>query len=318
MADEATEHLTDEVEEAIQPVSTIQKEPGLALTHHLSWFLFLANVVVTYIAAYTDVFGMKTEDAIKKHQTILTPHPNSFHIWIGIFLSELLFIIALLSKWFRFSEGVLQIKPWWILACILQIAWTVAIVLDLPVLIIMPLAVSNAMVLLLLIMRAEVLGKRTFLEYWLLRFPFSLHAGYMMCLSLVWVNTLMQQRQLEKDSSPGVVISTSMMAITSILSVTIVLAIAVPRPDGFFSFGVAWATFWISEELRDPSRLRDVMKREFISEDVIRAFGDALFGVTFLCVCLAINAILLRVFVLCFKRKVVGLPDLMVDEHSMQ
>merc|ERR1712061_616252 len=103
------------------------------------------------------------------------------------------------------------------------------------------------MVLILIIGIVENTGKWTICEYWVLRAPFSIHAGYMLCECIVYVNVLMQIA--ESSLEEGVLVGTSMTGITAVLTIMTVIAMAIPRPDGLFCLAVSWNYFWVFREL---------------------------------------------------------------------
>merc|ERR1740123_891604 len=92
--------------------------------------------------------------------------------------------------------------------------------------------IVNFMVLMLIIGIVESTGKGNFFEFWVLRAPFSIHAGHMLCECMVYVNVLMQIA--DSSLEEGVLVGTSMTAVTAILTIITPRSMAVPRPDGFF------------------------------------------------------------------------------------
>merc|ERR1712151_749014 len=129
----------------------------------------------------------------------------------------------------------------------------------------------NFAILMLIIGIVESDGKRTFFEYWVLRAPFSVHAGYMMCQSVVYINVLMQIADASLEE--GVLVGTTMTGITAILTIMAVIAMAVPRPDGFFCLAVCWNYFWVSRELTVGTiKFREIVDETQVSNAVLRSF----------------------------------------------
>merc|ERR1712151_171686 len=139
----------------------------------------------------------------------------------------------------------------------------------------------NFAILMLIIGIVESDGKRTFFEYWVLRAPFSVHAGYMMCQSVVYINVLMQIADASLEE--GVLVGTSMTGITAILTIMSVIAMAVPRPDGWFCLAVSWNFFWVYRELTVGTiKLRLVVPESAVSNEILVAFEYATGSIFFI------------------------------------
>merc|ERR1711920_158481 len=137
-------------------------------------------------------------------------------------------------------------------------------------------------------------GKRSFVEYWVLRAPFSVHAGFLMCESMVYVNVLMQIA--ESSLEEGVLVGTTMTAITAVLTIMTVVAMAVPRPDGWFCLAVCWNYFWVYRELTvGTTKFRLVVDESMVSNEVLVAFEYTAGSIFFIALCMGLLAFGLRV-----------------------
>merc|ERR1719330_375744 len=154
--------------------------------------------------------------------------------------------------------------------------------------------IVNFVVLMLIIGIVESTGKGNFFEFWILRAPFSIHAGHMLCESIVYVNVLMQVA--ESSLEEGVLVGTSMTGITAILTITTVVAMAVPRPDGFFCLAVSWNYFWVYRELTVGTiKFRAVVPESMVSNEILKAFEYTAGSLFFIALCMAVLSGGLRV-----------------------
>lgn len=294
------------------------ERPGVSMANTLNGLLFIAGVVVVVISQFTTWLGGRMlSAAMAAVATILsTKHEtwdNSFLVWCAIWFFEFIFVIAQFTC-YRDHKIVKAISFWWIIQCSLQIAYFVLLMFDfgLPIWITAGMLIGNFVILMLIIGIVENSGKFTFLEFWCLRAPFSLHAGYLMCESIAWLNILLQVRS---DNTEGVVIATSMTGVTAILTLTTVLAMAVPRPDFLFCAGVAYTYYWVASELycENPAmpdtcytniRASANLGTDVVSDATLQAFQYAALSICFIAGCLTLLAFGLRVQGFCQRGRV--------------
>lgn len=289
----------------LRPDDDLNAKPTLGMGNYLNAGLFFAATGVLYAAEFTEWFGDRLSKVTQEHQTILSARMETwdsvFLIWHAITVFELFFVLIQLTPGGRSHDLVKRITPWWVLSCSLQIAWVIVIMQRAPLFIPTAIVAGNFTALLILIGRVEVAGKMTFLDFWGLRAPFSIHAGYLWCQCLVYVNAMLQENQDNKD---GVVIGTSVTGMTAILTITTVLSMAVPRPDGLFCAGVAWYFWWVYQELSHASPdmpLRLKLTPEEVSDETLAAFAYAAGSISFIAGCETVLSFGLRV-ASCFQK----------------
>jgi len=99
---------------------------------------------------------------------------------------------------------------------------------------------------------ADQLKDTTVSEFWLLRAPFSLHAGWIVAASAVNANVLADSRLA--DASTLLALAVTSFGI--ILTVAALVSVAWPKPDAIICFVAAWALAGVSAELNDPINLQ--------------------------------------------------------------
>jgi len=279
----------------------------------LNIVIFILNIAIFYTAEFTKLFGKNLDEADDTYKTILTPKhtgpgKDTFLIWHVIFAWQLIFVMVQILPAYREEELVRKITPWWIMVNVTQLAWTLALALSASAggvdtrVVVGGLVMLNFVFIMVLISTIEMRGvrKATFyldprpiIENWLLRVPFSIHAGYLMCLSIMYLNSMLQLNP--KNISDGPLIATSMTGITAVLSLTAVFTMAVPRPDGFFPLGVLWFFYQVANELSAPNALREQgVTEKDVSKETIEAFRLAALTVAYTAGCFSALAFMLR------------------------
>lgn len=169
-------------------------QPAIARINYLNAVAYVANVVVTYAVGAAD--SSHSNAAISaKYQTIVTPAGWAFAIWGVIFISQLIWAVAQLRPAFRASPLVIGGVGWYYLGvAAAQIAWTLLFSFEL-------ISLSLVAMLLVLFFLDMIVGSQckfvklggavTSQDYWILRFPFEIHAGWIIAASLVNINLVL-------------------------------------------------------------------------------------------------------------------------------
>merc|ERR1719183_2224708 len=88
---------------------------------------FCVNIFFTYAGGIATLFGGKTNSQVSKEYTaIVTPAGWAFSIWSIIFIGEGIFTVWQLLPAQRESRVLKAIGYWWVIACGIQSAWTLA------------------------------------------------------------------------------------------------------------------------------------------------------------------------------------------------
>ena len=211
---------------------------------------YLLNCFVTYTVGTSGRFPTNAELS-EKYQTIVTPAGYAFAIWGIIFTSQLIWALAQVAvPSYRSKELVVEgVGRSYLWVCIAQVLWTICFTTE-------HLTLSLAAMVGILIPLVQILFKSKNLEaetvgqYFLLKFPFQIHAGWIMAATLVNWN---------------VVVVGTLQASATVQSVSGIASLIGLAAAGFYftllqtvyviPFVLAWAAFAIHKELGNPKDL---------------------------------------------------------------
>lgn len=216
---------------------------------------YIINAFITY-SSILGWYGETNTVVSRRYQTLITPKGTAFSIWGLIFIWEGIFAVGQIFPRFRGSPLVPTIAVWWTGTCIFQVLWSIAFAQERilrSVLYMFGILLS----LLGLMWRADTfICDTTIGEYWLLRAPFSVHAGWILAASAVNANVLADRLQADIPT----LLCLAIVSLAVILATATLYAVAYPAPDIILCLVVAWALFWVAEELKDPKLLLDPTK----------------------------------------------------------
>lgn len=164
-------------------------QQSLQKLNYLNVVAYLLNVLVTYGVGVSGRFPTNNELSIK-YQTLVTPAGFAFSIWGIIFTSELVWTVAQLLPRYRSKDIVLQGVGFnYVYACLAQISWTLCFTTEYIFLSLISM-VSILVPLVLILTKTSRVSVGSTGEYWLLKFPFEIHAAWIMAATLVNTNVL--------------------------------------------------------------------------------------------------------------------------------
>ena len=125
-------------------------------------------------------------------------------------------------------------------------------------------------------------------EFWMLRFPFEIHCGWITAASFLNLNVLF----VSYDAAVYVQLAVGIvsLAVLHAISVWVLLGIR-SKPKYTIAAVLAWASFWIYMELQDP---KDSIVERFGDKDGIIVPGVSL--AAFIVACTIIVQIMFRMF----------------------
>lgn len=218
---------------------------------------YVLNAVVVFGAP---AFGLQDNATMSmKYQTLVTPAGYAFAIWGIIFTGELVWTIAQCLPAYRSSELVTKGVGYnFVCACIAQAVWTVFFGLEkisLSLVAMIVILIPLGMILnTISAMSADSIGR-----YWLLKFPFEIHAAWIMAATLVNINvTLVAFAASSKLQT--------MVGWSSLVVVIPVGLFYVMKRTWVVPSVLAWATAAIANELSSP---KDMIVSNF-SETTIK------------------------------------------------
>eukprot|EP00563_Minutocellus_polymorphus_P017414 CAMPEP_0197719548 /NCGR_PEP_ID=MMETSP1434-20131217/3259_1 /TAXON_ID=265543 /ORGANISM="Minutocellus polymorphus, Strain CCMP3303" /LENGTH=391 /DNA_ID=CAMNT_0043304305 /DNA_START=32 /DNA_END=1207 /DNA_ORIENTATION=+ len=225
----------------------------LSLRNGLNLLAFGANVFIHYGIGVWGLNGIlpTISEVTDTHRTLITPVDWTHWIWAVIYALEFVFVVAQLFPSYRSRPVVLQgVGYFFVYSCLAQIAWTMFF--------------SFCMFLISFICQATNLASLCFLiisqflsqsrnegrlEYFLLRFPFSLHIGWVFVETAVNFSILSQHMGLsEGEQLCAVIVSLGLLLMVGslFLGANTSKGLVVPAV-------MIWAFVGISVALNRPS-----------------------------------------------------------------
>merc|ERR1712232_320479 len=225
---------------------------------------YILNASVVYLVGTFGVFGAKTPmELSKKYQTLVTPVAFAFSIWSVIYLSQLIFVVVqLLVKGFRSKEQVVKGVGYnYIGVCIAQAAWQMAFSFEIIWLsFILMLTIFYFLLKINVNLYKEVPQvqeeerKNSIIiirDFWLLKFPFSIHCGWISAASFVNLNVLL----VKYNAGAEVQYYVALASLASVFGIAMFNLYLLSRPQYVIPAVLTWASFGIYQELKDPNEL---------------------------------------------------------------
>jgi len=219
---------------------------SLNTNNYLNLVGYIINTLVTFSASF--IFGFPDNAALsEKYQTLVTPTGWTFAIWGIIFLFQGIFaIVQMLSK-YR-SNTVIQegVSHFYFTACLFQAAWTFAFGYE--VIWLSCVFMGGILFSLLQIVKKQVKIQSTMTDFWLFKFPFSLHCGWIAAAFAVNVNTFVYAAGAQAEAQ----LIWSYFTLGFAPLVAIFSLVHLSPPDFTIPSVLVWATIGIASELKNP------------------------------------------------------------------
>jgi benzodiazapine receptor len=218
-----------------------QKLQNINFANLLGYFL---NTLVTYGVGVSDMFPSNSEIS-EKYQTLITPAGFAFAIWGVIFTSQLIWAVVQMLPKYRARDVVIYGVGWnYVYACMAQMAWSLCFTTEHIALSLIAM-VSILIPLVMILTKLSQLPSESIGYYWLLKFPFEIHAAWIMAATLVNANVLLVACNLAPSIQVGAAwLSLGVLASTSFYY-TYKQKWVVPAV-------LAWASNAINSELSNP------------------------------------------------------------------
>ena len=160
------------------------------MRQNLNVLAYGANIALTYGVDTAGWLGTPDNGELSdKYQTLVTPNSQAFSIWAVIFIFQAVFAIVQLLPRFWGTDMVQKgVGFWYCLVCMFQIGWTFTFAYE-----IIPASLACMLLLWLSLMgllysQYYIKSDNTLWEFWLLRFPFAIHGGWITAASALNVN----------------------------------------------------------------------------------------------------------------------------------
>lgn len=256
------------------------EESKANLNNLLNILGYILSLATTYVGGVAGWFGgMPNSELSSTYQTLLTPKASFFgYIWAVIFLTEGFWALAQLLPRYRAQPLVQQgVGSIFFLAVIAQTVWTITFGFELMI----PACISMFALLISLlvivnrqwaVVQAEIKKKSTImslaettveereedlaaqpprLSYWLLRFPFAIHAGWIAVATPLMLSVVLVQEGVDPVAEMWLAVISLPLLFGSCMG--LLLREEDGAPVYAFTVVVAYACIGICYELHVPA-----------------------------------------------------------------
>lgn len=259
------------------PEENQQKRAGVQkpnLINYLNIIGYIINFLCTFgVGTLTILPGaIQTGEQSDKYQTIVTPAGTAFSIWGLIFIAQAIFAIAQFLPRFRYQPALQEgLKYWYFLVCIAQALWTFFFSYDLINLSLVAIVVIWACLVCAVVSQYYCKLEKTYSEFWILRFPFMIHCGWLSAATALNVNVVI----VNVGAAASVQLTSGIISL-AVLHAIAVISLWVPKyPNYVIPSVLVWANYWIGNELQDPKE----KTQELFGSTIINAIKNAGFAV---------------------------------------
>lgn len=213
---------------------------GLNILNVFSYFI---NVFVSYGIGVWGLAGkLPTRwEIMKEAKSLIVPARWAYWIWAPILGFEAIFAIAQLFPHYRARPIIQQGTGFYFFyTCLISTTWTVAFAFKSYILsfVSVVMALGSMGSLLASQQHSHVPGRKSLVEYWLFRFPFFLHTGWLIISSVVQFSMIF--RHYSSDS--GVQLAADVVALGVMLPAATFFLTGLPNgPDFVVPIVITWA-----------------------------------------------------------------------------
>jgi len=255
-------------------------------TTNLNVISFIANVVVTYGIGVAGIGGLETNEYLSlKYQTLVTPAGWAFSIWGIIFLAQAAFVVAQVLPAYKdrtlVTEGV---KDYYIRTCLAQIVWTTSFANEkIFVSFLAMLAIAYSLALILKAQYSIDSSSDTWQDYGLLRFPFEIHAGWIVAATFVNFSVFL----VSLNAYTTVLFVVAVLSLIGIIAIATLSLWYLAKPNFVIPSVLAWAMVGVAVELKDPMQS---IFNQFTGRTISTVRISAAFLATLMCVMVLVRA----------------------------
>ncbi|HEY0740921.1 MAG TPA: TspO/MBR family protein [Chryseosolibacter sp.] len=182
--------------------------------------LFIAVLVVNFLANALPINGMNTGEVSRLYPSLFTPSGITFSIWSVIYLSLFAFVVY---QWkINDRSYFASLSKWFILSCVLNITWILVWHNLLPAVsvIVMLLFLVVLIKLFRLVQQAPLESRK---EYFLIRLPFTLYLSWICVATIANIAAWLAGLNIIQSVSTQTILTIVMMLVASALAIIIVL-----------------------------------------------------------------------------------------------
>jgi len=223
----------------------------LSTLNYLNVVFYAINVFATYGVGVLGLFNLPTNSELSaKYQTLVTPIGWAFSIWGPIFILEAVFAIMQLTPKYRSHPIVLNgVSYWYCIVVIAQAGWTFSFCFEIIWLsFLMMLSILASLCIIIYQTRNNVQVETTIGDFWLLKFPFELHAGWIIAASAVNLSVCL----VAYRDDITLQISVAVLSVTALVVVSLAMLFSLKAPVYTLPTVQAWALLGVSVQLASP------------------------------------------------------------------
>eukprot|EP00529_Nitzschia_sp_RCC80_P010971 CAMPEP_0113456360 /NCGR_PEP_ID=MMETSP0014_2-20120614/8846_1 /TAXON_ID=2857 /ORGANISM="Nitzschia sp." /LENGTH=631 /DNA_ID=CAMNT_0000347809 /DNA_START=179 /DNA_END=2074 /DNA_ORIENTATION=- /assembly_acc=CAM_ASM_000159 len=232
--------------------------------NYLNVLTYGLNAFMSFCIGYAGLWGILPTrwEISKDYETLVTPAEFAYYLWSPILVFELIFALAQLLPNYRARPIIQQGTGYFFFwTCVIQTAWTMFFAFKFFI-------CSFVCAVLAMLMLASLLASQHYycvmngrganhsntrsrrLEYWLFRFPFYLHCGWLIMCSIVQFSIIFRYY----TSNIGVQLSADIFSLGVMLPAATFFLTGQPSgPDFVIPIVVIWSYASIAIELNHPS-----------------------------------------------------------------
>jgi len=227
------------------PLITHTRGPArLNCLNYLNVASYVLNVFVSYGIGVWGLDGLLPTrwEVTQEVRTLVTPALWAYWIWLPILGFEAIFAFAQLFPHYRARPIIQQGTGYFFFyTCVIQTAWTLCFAFTLYVLSFVTVVAALGSMASLLVSQhfSQVRGRRSLVEYWLFKFPFYLHTGWLILCSVVQFS--MMFRHFAPDNV-GVQLAADIVSLGVMLPVATFFLTGKPNgPDFVIPMVIIWS-----------------------------------------------------------------------------
>jgi hypothetical protein len=242
-------------------VDTAREKKTLNIKNYLNLVFFIINVLITFGIGQLGWAGTPDNGELsEKYQTIITPKGTAFSIWGIIFTFQAIFAVLQMLPAYCSRPMVQQgVSYWYTAACTFQAGWTFSfafevIELSLVFMILLFISLMGLIVsqyFVKLDPETSTCSMKGLLEFWFLRFPFSIHGGWITAATALNVSVV----AVDSKASTATQLSTGIICLAVLHALSVWHLFGYKRPNYTIPCVLIWANGWIYAELQEPKQL---------------------------------------------------------------
>eukprot|EP00581_Thalassiosira_minuscula_P019015 CAMPEP_0183726066 /NCGR_PEP_ID=MMETSP0737-20130205/22249_1 /TAXON_ID=385413 /ORGANISM="Thalassiosira miniscula, Strain CCMP1093" /LENGTH=310 /DNA_ID=CAMNT_0025957279 /DNA_START=239 /DNA_END=1171 /DNA_ORIENTATION=- len=243
----------DEAVATTSPTDGDNPKPKLNHKNYLNFVAYILNILLVYGVGNAGWAGTPDNGELsRKYQTLVTPSSRAFTIWAVIFLFQGAFAICQFLPRFRAQPMLTNGASYWYSVVVaMQIGWTFAFAFEvIPLSLVFMMLIWMALMA-LLYSQYYTESDGSLWEFWILRFPFAVHAGWITAASALNVNV-----QVVSMSQPAdVQLAVAIVALAVLHAISVWVLFYIERPNWTIACVLSWAFGFIYQELGNPNEL---------------------------------------------------------------